>query len=458
MAAVQRRAIESWLQLSPRPEIFLFGNEPGVEQICGELRLIHIGRPVTLTAGVVKIGEMARIVVEELTDASYYIFTDSDVILTQNLLDAVSGMARQSGRFQVTHGIEGGATQPSTHWEDDLHQLARAADGRTGLRSTDLIIHRRGLLSGAEDVVVDRASVHSGPKWLVREGTPREDEPDLMEIPSISVIVPHHNRTDFLLDALLSIRAQTVQPMEILVVDDNSNPEHRKRLESYAGLATILHTPANLGNSGARNFGAQHAKGEWLAFLDDDDTYVPDKLESQVRYLQNHPECDAVGCGLTMISSDGRKEYWGSQATGTVSLPDALRTTAAMSQGLLIRRDVYQRLGGFDQHRTAMEDYEFGIRLIAAGYRLDFVGEPLFIYRRGGRDQITKQWGRMFRAELGVVRQHGRLFRREFGALGPFRKMTSIWKRHGLRKGGLVGRSIWAAGCLCEAFTGPLRA
>src|SRR5262249_8348662 len=145
---------------------------------------------------------------------------------------------------------------------------------------------------------------------------------------------------------------------------------------------------------------------KWLAFLDDDDLYFPEKLEQQLRYLQSHPECDAVGGGLTMISSDGRKEYWGNTRTGTVTITDALVTTASMAQAMLIRRDVYQKLGGFDPERRSLEDYEFGIRLTSAGYRLDYIGEPLFIYRRGGREQMSFRWGRVFRNELGIIRQH----------------------------------------------------
>ena len=450
-AAIQRRAIQSWLNLSPRPEIFLFGNEPGVEQICNELRLVHI--PAAPAEGTARIGNLAA-AVEEYTRAGHYLFASADLSLTQNLFDTIWQVSRPIGWFRL---ITGDATQPSTAWNEDLRQLALAASNQRQLHATDLVFHRRDCLDTVRDVVVDRDAIPAAPKWFAqqrRESAPGTATP--LQVPSISVIVPHHNRSDFVLDALLSIRAQTVQPTEVIVVDDASRPEHRRRLESYAGLATILHTPRNLGISGARNYGVAHSRGEWLAFLDDDDVYVPDKLESQLRYLQAHPECDAIGSGLTMVASDGRREYWGNSQTGTVTLSDALTHTASMAQALLIRRDVFQKVGGYDESCPAMEDYEFGIRLVAAGYRLDFIGEPLFMYRRGGRDQITRQWTKMFTAELGVVHRHMGLFRQRFGALGAARATARILKRHGLLKGGVVGRSIWAAGCLGETVMGPI--
>jgi glycosyltransferase involved in cell wall biosynthesis len=121
-----------------------------------------------------------------------------------------------------------------------------------------------------------------------------------MVVNSVTVVVPHYNRPERVREALLSIHAQTVKPSEIILVDDNSSPENRAKLEELSSLATIISTPRNLGPVGARNLGAQKAKGEWLAFLDDDDCFLPDKQERQIRYLEAHPQVKALGGGLTM--------------------------------------------------------------------------------------------------------------------------------------------------------------
>jgi GT2 family glycosyltransferase len=275
-----------------------------------------------------------------------------------------------------------------------------------------------------------------------------------MVVNSVSVVVPHYNRPDFIRDALLSIHGQTVKPAEVLLVDDSSSPENREKLKDLSSLATILTTPRNVGLAGARNFGAQHAKGQWLAFLDDDDCWLPDKQERQIRYLEAHPQVKALGGGLTMRTSDGREEYWGEKSTYRVTLADALCYTASTGPALMIRRDVLLELGGFDSRLRYLEDYEFGIRLLASGHETHFLGEPLFVYNRGGRQQASVQWARMFTSEMRILNMHADLARKEFGPLGLIRLKARCCKKHGLRMGRLAGRSVWAWGCALEAIFG----
>lgn len=271
---------------------------------------------------------------------------------------------------------------------------------------------------------------------------------------SLAVIVPHRNRPDFLREALISIRAQSTVPSEILVVDDCSLPAHREKLNGLADLATILLLERNVGLSEARNIGARAAKGEWLAFLDDDDLFLPDKSDRQFRYLREHPDCDAVGGGLIMASPDGRREYWGWHETRQLTVRDALLYTASMAQSLMIRRDVFLGLGGFEARLRALEDYEFGIRAIASGCRMHFLAEPMFIYRLGGRKQISMEFGRMVRAEMAVLQRHSGLCKQQFGRFGSLRLRGRCYKKRGLRRGGLVGRSVWAVGCILEGVFG----
>ena len=278
-----------------------------------------------------------------------------------------------------------------------------------------------------------------------------------MVVNSVTVVVPHYNRPERVREALLSIHAQTVKPSEIILVDDNSSPENRAKLEELSSLATIISTPRNLGPVVARNLGAQKAKGEWLAFLDDDDCFLPDKQERQIRYLEAHPQVKALGGGLTMVSAEGREEYWGGKPTRQMTLAYALRFTATMSQALMIRRDLFLELGGFDSRLVHLEDMEFGIRLAVSGREAHFLAEPLFIYHHGGdRPQLTSQWRKMFRAEMRILNMHSALARKEFGPLGAIRLKARCCKKHGLWKGRLEGRSIWAWGCAVEAVLGRI--
>jgi len=288
-------------------------------------------------------------------------------------------------------------------------------------------------------------------EWKFR---PKREYSSKMVVKSVSVVVPHYNRPDFVREALLSIHGQTIKPAEILLVDDGSSPENQDKLKDLSNLATIIVSPRNLGISGARNLGAQNAKGEWLAFLDDDDFWLPGKQERQIRYLESHPQLKALGGGATIRTLEGREEYWGEKSTYQVTLAHALCHTASMSPSLLIRRDVFLELGGFDTRLRHMEDYEFGIRLLASGHETHFLGEPMFVYNRGGHEQASVQWARMLKGEMTVLNMHAGLARKEFGPLGLIRLKARCSKRYGLRMGRLAGRSIWAWGCALEAIFG----
>jgi GT2 family glycosyltransferase len=275
-----------------------------------------------------------------------------------------------------------------------------------------------------------------------------------MTVDSVTVVVPHHNRPDFVREALLSIHNQTAKPTEVLLVDDDSSPENLDKLRGLSSLATILTTSKNVGVAAARNFGAQNAKSEWLAFLDDDDCWLPDKQERQIHYLEAHPQVMALGGGATMVTPEGREEYWGEKTTQRLTLAHALCYTASLSGGLMIRRDIFLEMGGFNPRMVPVEDYEFGIRLLASGHETHFLGEPLFIYRRGGRQQLSLEWGKTFRAGMRVLNMHAGLARSEFGPFGAIRLKARYCKKYGLQKGRLLGRSVWALGCALEAIFG----
>jgi GT2 family glycosyltransferase len=251
---------------------------------------------------------------------------------------------------------------------------------------------------------------------------------------------------------LLSVHNQTVKPAEILLVDDHSSAENRAKLLELSNLATILTTPTNLGPSRARNLGAEKAQGEWIAFLDDDDCFLPDKLERQIAYLEAHPSVQALGGGLTMVTPEGKEEYWGKKPTRRLTLAHALCYTASMSQALMIRRDVFLEIGGFDPDFVHLEDREFGIRLLASGYETHFLAEALFLYHHGGgRQQLSAEWRKMLGAELKIIRVHANLARQEFGRFGPLRMEAQVYEEQGLRRGGLEGRAAWAWGRLLHA-------
>src|SRR5215475_6344459 len=100
----------------------------------------------------------------------------------------------------------------------------------------------------------------------------------------ISVVIPYHNREQYIDEAIGSITAQTLKPLEIIVVNDGSTVAARRHLERWQGICTIIDFHRQRGPSAARNEGVRRARGAFVAFLDDDDIWLPHKLEVQRRF------------------------------------------------------------------------------------------------------------------------------------------------------------------------------
>jgi glycosyltransferase involved in cell wall biosynthesis len=272
----------------------------------------------------------------------------------------------------------------------------------------------------------------------------------------ISVIIPHFNRPQLLGEALNSIQSQTSQPSEIIIVDDNSSDEARREIAKFKGVARIHHNATNVGVSEARNVGVELSSNPWLAFLDDDDLYHSKKLELQWEFLSRHPKCEALGGPLLRVTPDGNSQVWGYREQRRLHLRDALFYTASSMCSMLIRRSAYRRAGGMDGAFRQMGDLEFGIRLLHGGCHMETLPEPLVTYRHGGRDEMSLRWGKTCRAHFRIIHRHERLYRQEFGPFGALQEYARRAKFYGLRKGRILGRSMWAAGCTAEWLVGGI--
>lgn len=159
--------------------------------------------------------------------------------------------------------------------------------------------------------------------------------------PGVSVIVAVRNGAPYLSEALGSIRLQTLPPAEILVVDGNSSDGTVSVAESFPGVRVV--TQVGTGLAGARNQGLALASQPYVAFLDHDDRWLPDKLALQVRLLEQEPVLGYCICQLRFLS-----------AQGDSIVPPAHRAGAAPSfpavtpGGLVARRALFERIGGFD--------------------------------------------------------------------------------------------------------------
>lgn len=202
----------------------------------------------------------------------------------------------------------------------------------------------------------------------------------------VSVIITTFNREIYLEEAIVSVVNQTYTNIEIIVVDDGSNLNYAAYIcDKYVNCT--YHYKNNGGLSSARNYGVSLAKGDYIAFLDDDDFWECSKLEKQVRILEAYPTIDCVHCSATIVDEDGMrtgvvigasktKEY---KRSGYVFW-NALGCWVVKSPTPLIRKIVFQPDLLFDETIKVGEDVDFYQRMFYR-HKIYYIAEPLACYR-----------------------------------------------------------------------------
>ena len=189
-------------------------------------------------------------------------------------------------------------------------------------------------------------------------------------VPRCSVIIPVFNLEQHVAEAVSSALAQTYDDREVIVVNDGSTDRTKDVLQPYFDRIVYLEQP-NRGLSAARNRGITAARGEFVALLDADDVWFPGRLGRLVDYLDAHPE---IGVVTTPPSS--RPNYFRSENQAFW-----ITQYNFMSYMAVIRKDLFSRLGGFDETLSGCEDWELWIRFLAAGERFGAVHEPTALHR-----------------------------------------------------------------------------
>jgi len=235
----------------------------------------------------------------------------------------------------------------------------------------------------------------------------------------ITVIIPFYNREIYIDEAVQSVLAQSLKPMEIIIVNDCSKESARRYLDRYANVCKILDLPKNVGLAGARNAAIRVARGKFIALLDDDDSWVPEKLEIQHRYLQEHPECTGVHSAVWMMSADLPNECYKKFEPGPLPLSVALTHSQwVIPSTLLIRTEAVRAVGNFDPWFRENEDRDFVVRCCAAGYRLEGIDEPLVYFRRTGHDHLAGKHLTMYKSHVKLCWKHRSLYYRTYGWKG----------------------------------------
>jgi glycosyltransferase involved in cell wall biosynthesis len=212
-------------------------------------------------------------------------------------------------------------------------------------------------------------------------------------VPLVSVIIPTYNRAALVQEAVASVLAQTCRDFEFLVVDDGSTDDTAEVLAGLDGQFQVLRHPSRRGVSATRNTGIAAARGEWLAFLDSDDLWLPEKLARQLAYLAAHPDLLWCQTEETWVRRGRRvnQPLTHRKVGGRIFLQSLERCLVSPSAVLLHRR-LIEAHGGFDESLPACEDYDLWLRL-SWRYPVGLLAEPLIIKRGGHADQLSAQWG-----------------------------------------------------------------
>lgn len=196
---------------------------------------------------------------------------------------------------------------------------------------------------------------------------------------AVSVVIPTNRGGPFLVEAVASVRAQTAPPAEIVLVDDGSRGDAVRAAAAALGIRYARQDAAGI--SAARNHGADLAIGGWIAFLDDDDVWHPERLDRQLGLLQDHPDAVACASGGWYLDDAGRRFGGWSQppATSREMLSGAVPFPRITT--LTVRASAYRALGGCVSAMEPAEDNDLVLRLLAHGTVVT-VPEALVGYRR----------------------------------------------------------------------------
>ena len=209
----------------------------------------------------------------------------------------------------------------------------------------------------------------------------------------VSVIIPTYNRAEKVVQAVESVFSQTFAEFELIVVDDGSTDDTESKLRPYFSRIQYCRQ-ANLGVSSARNHGIRLARFNYLAFLDSDDLWLPDKLKVQVAYMEANPDAKICQTDEIWIRNGKRvnpmnkhKKYSG------YIFPHCLPLCIVSPSAVMIKKDYLEQAGLFDETFTVCEDYELWLR-ISRETPVYLIEQPLIIKHGGHDDQLSrKYWG-----------------------------------------------------------------
>jgi len=231
------------------------------------------------------------------------------------------------------------------------------------------------------DIVADRLKWLSGQgrSWLI------EDDLKRFHIPRVGIVMPVFNAARYLRQAMDSLFVQSYQDFEVLAINDGSTDGSRRILEYYGPKVRIFDLPANMGVTRALNHGLLVSRSELIARMDADDVCLPDRLATQVGFLNDNQDVSIAGTWFYSMSEDLSRVEWDNRTE--TSTEDVARTMPERCcvghPTVMMYRRVVETIGGYDESESSrvVEDYELWLRAISRGIKIANVPKHLYLYR-----------------------------------------------------------------------------
>lgn len=226
----------------------------------------------------------------------------------------------------------------------------------------------------------------------------------------VSIIIPVYNGENFIRDSIESLLNQTYKNIEIIVVDDGSTDKTAEIVKTFEVVRYIYQV--NKGPSASRNLGMSLAKGKYIAFLDADDLYEPEKLQKQVEILEKNDNVDIIYTDMKLVDKNLHfrkiiKSDYVIEDQKSFHAMLLFRQIVPIPPSIMIRRKCYDDGIRYNVNLVNAEDYEFIIKL-AERYKFEYLQESLYIYRRH-EGNLTNQHEKQIKAEIDIIKSLGKV-------------------------------------------------
>jgi glycosyltransferase involved in cell wall biosynthesis len=271
--------------------------------------------------------------------------------------------------------------------------------------------------------------------------------PSTITDPFVSVIIPTYNRGWIVRDAIDAVLGQTYTDFELIVVDDGSTDRTPQILDAYGDRLRVIRQ-ANQGVSAARNRGIAYSLGPLIALLDSDDIWLPGKLSVQVAFFKKNPaalicQTEEIWIRNGLRVNPGKRHR---KPSGMIFEP-SLELCLVSPSAVMVRRELFEKVGLFDESLPACEDYDLWLR-VGCRFPVHLIDKPLTLKRGGHEDQLSRQSSLDRYRILSLVKliEKGRLTSTQRdAAVIALRKKCAVYANGCLKRGRLEEASHYTA-------------